>query len=155
MVQLSAMIASRLGQLVRAPVPRLRLLVAVAVPRVSPPYNAPISGALFVSEIVLGSLAMDTFGPLVVASVISDATIHRFLGYGPVFNVPHVQFASNWSWVLYRAGRAVGAPGAAVSRLDRFYEGPFRATRAAALLATCAWRSLCRCHFHLLSAGMG
>jgi chloride channel protein, CIC family len=97
MVQLSAMIASRLGQLARAPVPRLRLMVACGgAAGIAAAYNAPISGALFVSEIVLGSLAMDTFGPLVVASVMSSATIHRFLGYGPVFNVPHVQFASNW-----------------------------------------------------------
>jgi chloride channel protein, CIC family len=102
MVQLSAMIASRLGQLVRAPVPRLRLLVACGgAAGIAAAYNAPISGALFVSEIVLGSLAMDTFGPLVVASVIADATIHRFLGYGPVFNVPHVQFASNWELGFY------------------------------------------------------
>jgi chloride channel protein, CIC family len=102
MVQLSAMIASRLGLLVRAPVPRLRLLVACGgVAGIAAAYNAPISGALFVSEIVLGSLAMDTFGPLVVASVISDATIHRFLGYGPVFSVPHVQFVSNWELGFY------------------------------------------------------
>jgi CIC family chloride channel protein len=102
MVQLSAMIASRLGQLARAPVPRLRLLVACGgAAGIAAAYNAPISGALFVSEIVLGSLAMDTFGPLVVASVISDATIHRFLGYGPVFNVPHVQFVSNWELGFY------------------------------------------------------
>jgi CIC family chloride channel protein len=102
MVQLSAMIASRLGQLARAPVPRLRLLVGCGgAAGIAAAYNAPISGALFVSEIVLGSLAMDTFGPLVVASVISDATIHRFLGYGPVFNVPHVQFASNWELGFY------------------------------------------------------
>jgi CIC family chloride channel protein len=102
MVQLSAMIASRLGLLVRAPVPRLRLLVACGgAAGIAAAYNAPISGALFVSEIVLGSLAMDTFGPLVVASVISDATIHRFLGYGPVFSVPHVQFVSNWELGFY------------------------------------------------------
>jgi CIC family chloride channel protein len=102
MVQLSAMIASRLGLLARAPVPRLRLLVACGgAAGIAAAYNAPISGALFVSEIVLGSLAMDTFGPLVVASVISDATIHRFLGYGPVFNVPHVQFVSNWELGFY------------------------------------------------------
>jgi chloride channel protein, CIC family len=102
MVQLSAIVASRIGQLARAPVPRLRLLVACGgAAGIAAAYNAPISGALFVSEIVLGSLAMDTFGPLVVASVISDATIHRFLGYGPVFNVPHVQFASNWELAFY------------------------------------------------------
>jgi len=97
MVQLSAMIASRIGQLARAPVPRLRLLVGCGgAAGIAAAYNAPISGALFVSEIVLGSLAMDSFGPLVVASVMSDATIHRFLGYGPVFSVPHVDFVSNW-----------------------------------------------------------
>ena len=102
MVQLSAMIGSRLGQLARAPVPRLRLMVACGgAAGIAAAYNAPISGALFVSEIVLGSMAMDTFGPLVVASVMSDATIHRFLGYGPVFTVPHVQFASNWELGFY------------------------------------------------------
>src|SRR5579862_3932869 len=64
-------------------------------------YNAPISGALFVSEIVLGSIAMESFGPLIVASVTSSATIHRFLGYGPVYDVPHVQFVSNWELGFY------------------------------------------------------
>ena len=102
MVQLSAMIGSRLGQLARAPVPRLRLMVACGgAAGIAAAYNAPISGALFVSEIVLGSMAMDTFGPPVVASVISDATIHRFLGYGPVFSVPHVTFVSNWELGFY------------------------------------------------------
>jgi chloride channel protein, CIC family len=102
MVQLSAMVGSRLGLLSRAPVPRLRLLVACGgAAGIAAAYNAPISGALFVSEIVLGSMAMDTFGPLVVASVMSDATIHRFLGYGPVFNVPHVEFVSNWELGFY------------------------------------------------------
>jgi chloride channel protein, CIC family len=102
MVQLSAMIASRVGRIARAPVPRLRLLVACGgAAGIAAAYNAPISGALFVSEIVLGSLSMETFGPLVVASVMSDATIHRFLGYGPVFAVPHVQFASNLELGFY------------------------------------------------------
>ncbi len=31
----------------------------------------------------------------------SNATIHRFLGYGPVFTVPHVTFASNWELGFY------------------------------------------------------
>src|SRR5579864_6296021 len=102
MVQLSAMLGSKLGLLARAPIPRLRLMVACGgAAGIAAAYNAPISGALFVSEIVLGSMAMDTFGPLVVASVMSDATIHRFLGYGPVFTVPHVQFASNWELGFY------------------------------------------------------
>ena len=97
MVQLAAMLGSRIGMLLRAPTPRLRLMVACgAAAGIAAAYNAPISGALFVSEIVLGSTAMESFGPLVVASVTSNATIHRFLGFGPVYQVPHVEFASNW-----------------------------------------------------------
>ena len=102
MVQLAAMLGSKLGFLARAPVPRLRLMVACGgAAGIASAYNAPISGALFVSEIVLGSTAMESFGPLVVASVTASATTHRFLGYGPVYVVPHVQFASNWELVFY------------------------------------------------------
>lgn len=102
MVQLSAVAASKLGHLAGAPLPRQRLMVACgAAAGIAAAYNAPISGALFVSEIVLGSTAMESFGPLVVASVISSATIHRFLGYGPVYDVPAVQFVSNWELLLF------------------------------------------------------
>jgi len=102
MVQLAAMLGSKLGVLARAPVPRLRLMVACGgAAGIAAAYNAPISGALFISEIVLGSIAMESFGPLVVASVTANATIHRFLGYGPVYDVPHVVFASNWELAFY------------------------------------------------------
>jgi chloride channel protein, CIC family len=102
MVQLSAMLGSRLGLFARAPIPRLRLMVACgAAAGIAAAYNAPISGALFVSEIVLGTTAMESFGPLVVSSVVSNATIHRFLGYGPVFDVPHVLFISNVELIFY------------------------------------------------------
>src|SRR5579862_7779668 len=103
MVQLAAMIGSRLGLLAHAPVPRLRLMVACGgAAGIAAAYNAPISGALFVSEIVLGSTAMESFGPLVVASVTSSATIHKFLGYGPVFDVPsHIHFGSNWELIFF------------------------------------------------------
>jgi len=102
MVQMAAMVGSRLGIIARAPVPRLRLMVACGgAAGIAAAYNAPISGALFVSEIVLGSTAMESFGPLVVASVTSSATIHKFLGYGPVFDVPRVHFGSNWELIFF------------------------------------------------------
>jgi chloride channel protein, CIC family len=102
MVQLAAMIGSRLGLLAHAPIPRLRLMVACGgAAGIAAAYNAPISGALFVSEIVLGSIAMESFGPLIVASVTSSATIHHILGYGPVYDVPPVQFVSNWELIFY------------------------------------------------------
>jgi len=102
MVQLAALLGSKLGFLSRAPVPRRRLLVACgAAAGVAAAYNAPIAGALFVAEIVLGSIAMESFGPLLVASVTANVTIHRFLGYGPVFDVPRVFFGANWELVVY------------------------------------------------------
>ncbi|MDE2449114.1 MAG: ClcB-like voltage-gated chloride channel protein [Gammaproteobacteria bacterium] len=103
MVQLAAMLGSRLGMLAGAPIPRLRLMVACGVAAgIAAAYNAPLSGALFASEIVLGSTSMESFGPLVISSVIASSTIRRFLGYGPVFDVPlHVFAPNNWELIFY------------------------------------------------------
>jgi CIC family chloride channel protein len=102
MVQLAALIGSKIGHLVHAPVPRLRLMVACgAAAGITSAYNAPIAGAMFVAEIVIGSIAMESFGPLLVASVTANATIHNFLGYAPVFNAPPFQFLSNWELIAY------------------------------------------------------
>jgi CIC family chloride channel protein len=102
MVQLAAMVGSRLGLLARAPVPRLRLMVACGVAAgIAAAYNTPISGALFASEIVLGSMSMESFGPLVISSVVSSATLHAMLHIGSVYQVPHIVFASNWELILY------------------------------------------------------
>jgi CIC family chloride channel protein len=102
LVQLAATAASKIGQWTQAPVPRLRLLVACgAAAGIAAAYNAPIAGALFVAEVVLGSIAMESFGPLIVASVVSDATTRHFLGYGPVYQVPHINFGAPWELALY------------------------------------------------------
>lgn len=102
MVQLAAMVGSRLGLLARAPVPRLRLMVACGVAAgIAAAYNTPISGALFASEIVLGSMSMESFGPLVISSVVSDATLRALMRSGSVYELPHIAFASNWELLLY------------------------------------------------------
>jgi len=102
LVQLAATVASKIGQWTQAPVPRLRLLVACgAAAGIATAYNAPIAGALFVAEVVLGSIAMESFGPLIVSSVVADATSRHFLGYGPVYQVPHLSFGASWELVLY------------------------------------------------------
>ncbi|KDB07377.1 putative signal transduction protein with CBS domain containing protein [Burkholderia sp. lig30] len=89
MVQLAALAASLVGRFAHFDPPRLRILVACgAAAGITSAYNAPIAGAFFVSEIVLGSIAMESFGPMVVASVVANITMREFAGYRPPYEMP-------------------------------------------------------------------
>jgi len=102
MVQLAAMLASWLGRLTGLSTARLRLLVACgAAAGIAAAYNAPIAGSLFVAEIVLGSIAMESFGPLVFAAVISALTCRQLFGADPVFRTSAFQLVSPWEVVPY------------------------------------------------------
>lgn len=89
MVQLAATAASVVGRVTHFDPQRLRLLVACgAAAGITSAYNAPIAGALFVTEIVLGSFAMESFGPLIVASVVANITMRQLPGYAPPYQMP-------------------------------------------------------------------
>jgi CIC family chloride channel protein len=89
MAQLSSMIASRFGRWRKLPKPRLQLLVACgAAAGIASAYNAPLAGAMFVAEIVLGTIAIESLGPLVFASVVSTVTTRELLGQAPLFEAP-------------------------------------------------------------------
>jgi CIC family chloride channel protein len=89
MVQLAALCASLIGRIVHFDPPRLKLLVACgAAAGITSAYSAPIAGAFFVTELVLGSIAMESFGPVVVASVVSNILMREFAGYKPPYEMP-------------------------------------------------------------------
>ena len=89
MVQLAALCASLLGRFLRFPVGRLRVLVACgAAAGLTAAYNAPIAGAFFVAEIVLGSIAMESVGPILVAAVVSNIVMRELPGYRPPYEMP-------------------------------------------------------------------
>ena len=102
LVQLSSVIASGLGRLQKWSTPRLRLLVGCgAAAGIASAYNAPIAGAIFVAEIVLGSMAMEMLGPLIFSSVVATLTVQGFLGSAPLYEIPPFQLNRNWEIVPY------------------------------------------------------
>nr|WP_174772152.1 ClcB-like voltage-gated chloride channel protein [Paraburkholderia sp. SG-MS1] len=89
MVQLAALASSLIGRWVHFDPSRLRLLVACgAAAGITSAYSAPIAGAFFVTEIVLGSIAMESFGPVVVSAVVANITMREFAGYKPPYEMP-------------------------------------------------------------------
>jgi len=97
MVQLASMLGSLLGLKAKFSPARLRLLVACgAAAGIACAYNAPMTGAFFVAEIVLGSIATESIGPLIVSSVVATVVAERFLGAQPVYHMPDFGVVPNW-----------------------------------------------------------
>lgn len=87
--QLSATLASKLGQLAKWPPYRLRLLVGCgAAAGIAAAYHAPIAGAVFAALIVLGNFSMNLFAPLVCSSVVAVMVSRSFFGLTPWYVVP-------------------------------------------------------------------
>src|SRR5262249_19039285 len=102
LVQLSAMVASLAGRVHGWTTQRLRLFVACGgAAGIASSYNAPISGAVFVAEIALGSMGMVIFAALVFASVIATLTVRGFLGPVPLYEIPLFRLNGNWEIVPY------------------------------------------------------
>jgi CIC family chloride channel protein len=89
MVQLAALCSSIIGRGAGFDPARLRTLVACgAAAGITSAYNAPIAGAFFVTELVLGSMAMESFGPILVSSVVANITMREFAGYRAPYQMP-------------------------------------------------------------------
>ena len=131
LVQLAGMLASWLGRHRNFSRPRLKLIVACgAAAGIAAAYNSPLTGALFVAEILLGSIAMESLGPLVVASVMATVTTRQILGEGPRFHVRSFALVSPWELGPYLAlGAVLGLLAPWFVRLLHGSERAFRATR--------------------------
>ncbi len=102
MVQLASMLGSLLGRVGKFSPARLRLLVACgAAAGIACAYNAPLTGAFFVAEIVLGSIAMESIGPLIVSSVVATVVASQFLGAQPVYHLPAFGVVPNWHLIAH------------------------------------------------------
>jgi CIC family chloride channel protein len=96
-VQISASLASSIGQIFRVKERGMRTLVAAgAGAGIGATFNAPIAGALFAVEVILGEFGVYSFSPIIVASVISTLTSRLITGDFSAFTVPKYTLISIW-----------------------------------------------------------
>lgn len=81
---------------------------------VSASFNAPIAGALFATEVVVGQYALKTFAPIVVASVAGTALSHVHFGEVSAFLLGDNQIRSFWEFPAFIGLGVVSAVGAII-----------------------------------------
>jgi len=102
MVQLAALLASLLGRWRKFSRQQLRLLVACgAAAGIASAYHAPIGGSFFVAEIILGTIAMESLGALVAASVTAALTMQVLDNATTLYEVPKFTMGSPWEMGPY------------------------------------------------------
>lgn len=126
-IQIGAAIGSRIGQAMGMSKRRLRTLVACgAAAGIAGTFNAPIAGALFSVEVILGEFGAAQFSPIVISSVVATVVARAWRGDAPVFLPPPCTFASAWELIPYvLLGLLCGLVSVAYIRSISFAEGVF------------------------------
>ncbi len=88
-VQVGSALGSTLGQMLHFSAERTQTLVACgAAAGIAATFNAPIAGALFALEVILGKFTTRYFGAVVISSVTASIVGRAFLSDRPAFTVP-------------------------------------------------------------------
>ena len=122
--QIGSALGSTLGQWLKLSDDRIRNLVACgAGGGIAATFNAPIGGAVFALEVILGQLHVTYFGAVVISAVTADVVAHFFEKDVRAFSVPQYTLVSPWELALYTLLGILTAVGAvAFTRLLYFAE---------------------------------
>lgn len=100
--QIGSAIGSYVGQVFRMSASNVRTLLGCgAAGGIAATFNAPIAGALFALEIVLGDWQVATFSPVIMSSVIATTTARYIMGNEPAFGVPLYELVNPVEIVFY------------------------------------------------------
>lgn len=129
-IQLGAALAAWLGRVLKVSPERARVLVACGMAAgVAGAYNTPISGTLFVMEMVIGSFSMAIFGPAVLSAFASSILTRMVLGSQPLYKIPAFQFHSLFDVLPFAIlGLLTGFSSVLFMRTLRLAKRLFRAT---------------------------
>ncbi len=101
-VQIGSALGSTLGQIVRVPESRLRILVACgAAGGISATFNAPIAGVFFGLELILRDFEAESFGVVVLSSFVADIIGRAAFGSHPFLALPAFELHSPVEYPLY------------------------------------------------------
>jgi CIC family chloride channel protein len=101
-VQIGSALGSTIGQRLRLPESRLRLMVACgAAGGISATFNAPIAGVFFGLELILQDFAAESFGVVVLASVTAAIIGRAAFGSKAFLVLPVFGVVSGWDYLLY------------------------------------------------------
>ncbi len=101
-VQIGAAIGSLGAQIFRMSPRRARTLVGCgAAAGIAATFNAPVAGALFAVEVILGDFGVPQFSPIVISSVVATVVSHHFLGDEPVFAIPDYAMSNPLELLAY------------------------------------------------------
>lgn len=103
-VQIGSSFGSTVGQWLKLPPERVRVLVACgAAGGIAGTFNAPIAGVFFALEIILGRVITRRFAYVVVSAVVADYIAQTFLGNKRAFDMPAFGLVSAWEFLFYVA----------------------------------------------------
>ncbi len=101
-IQIGSAVGSAIGQFLKENPKRMRTFVACgAASGIAAAFNAPVAGALFAVEIILGDFAVAQFSPIVISSVMATVVSRHFLGDFPAFVVPVYNVVSPLELINY------------------------------------------------------
>ncbi|OQX95715.1 hypothetical protein B6I21_04035 [candidate division KSB1 bacterium 4572_119] len=117
-IQVGSAIGSSIGQWLKVSPERLKILVGCgAAAGIAATFNAPIAGAFFALEIILGNFALTSFSPIIISSVMATVISRAFFGNYPIFTVPGYSLVSIWEVPLYMVlGLVTGIVGLAFTK---------------------------------------